>query len=125
MNDIGEWAQKVIEGAKALGLDVVEMIQEGFSVGGLFQLLYALVKTAELVVVGPGRGAEKKVIVLAVLEKLKKDHDLVRRIDDAIKLPAYLEPLDGIVINALLPVLVDGIVALLNLLGAWKNEPAG
>ncbi len=120
--DPGErWAEEVLQTAEAIGADVLALIRSpgGWNLGTVGAVLTRIIQAAELVITGPGRGAERKAAVRAVLRKLDQRYRWRDALDAAIKLPKALEWADDLIMPAFESAAIELVVAVLNLTHAW------
>ena len=81
--------------------------------------LGTLIREAEAIY-GEGRGADKHELVRTVWNELDAKYGLLDKLDEAVKLPFWLEPFDGAVMKLGIDMIISGLVAVFNQFGWGK-----
>lgn len=84
------------------------------TISSLADFIDQMVRTVEVFLPGRGQGALKHAELIAAFGVLDKKYGIIDKIDLAIKLPFYLEPVDGPVIRLIVDVLIKGAVTFAN-----------
>ena len=88
----------------------------------IMNILIGIIRSTEAAFIGiSGAGPDKAAIVKEIWNELDAKYHLVDRLDEAIKLPYWLEPFDGMAIRKGLGMLITAIVTALNQMGVFKH----
>ena len=110
------WASEVIAIMGEVGTDFAAILAPPFSMSELYDLLTDLVQATEVVVRGPGQGADKFTVVEEVLDELDDVYHWRAALAAAMHLPGWL---GSRIIGALDSVVIGLIVRMLNRFGVW------
>lgn len=120
MGEVNQWVEQIIAKAEQMGRGVSALITGPLSLREITELVTILVAAAELVLTGPGLGADKKAAVKAVLAELEERYQYRKRVDSLIKLPVPLEWVDDLLLPILEGLAIDMVVAVLNVWHLWQ-----
>ncbi|RQW92810.1 MAG: hypothetical protein EHM79_00345 [Geobacter sp.] len=113
------YLEKILVTLDETKADWRELFNPPFSVKEVLELLKDLIQVAESVITSPGSGEDKHAVVKEAFLYLDEQYQLVDKMDDAIKLPFYLEPFDGKLIRAAIDLLIVAMVKVFNAT-IWK-----
>jgi hypothetical protein len=119
---MSEYLEKILADAEQLHGSWDQLFAPPFKVQEVLTLISVLVRTAEDLIPDPGTGQQKSALVMEAWKYLDGKYHLIDRLDEAIKLPFFLEPFDGMVLRTgMESVVIPLVVTMANLLGWGKR----
>jgi hypothetical protein len=115
-----QWGDKILEKIAEAGVDLHALFSGPFSFRELLEAVRVLVDAAELVMDGP-TGRDKHAAVLHVFNTMEERHQWKRKLDDAIKLPFFLEQIDNQGIDLAIGWLIESAVGWLQTTMGWGS----
>lgn len=107
-------AHAIIDAVERLASEVGAFAKGELSLSSLSDLIDEMVRAAQVIVPERGQGALKHVEVVAAFEYLDRKYGIIDKIDAAVPLPFYLEPLDGPVFKLVIDVMIKSTVTFAN-----------
>jgi hypothetical protein len=98
---------------------VEPLFDGGITFKDVWTALGTLIHEAEAIY-GAGQGADKHELVRAVWNELDVKYGLLDKLDEAVKLPFWIEPFDRTVMKLGIDMMISGLVAVFNQFGWGK-----
>ncbi len=118
-----EKANEILATAGIVVGNIDELLSpKDFNLLQVWEILTAIIRSTEEVYSGISKaGSEKHLIVKEIWNELDEKYHIIDRIDDAIKLPWWIESFDGKVIRFMIDQLISLVVTTLNQTGVFKH----
>jgi hypothetical protein len=114
-------AEEIISASRGTITKIHDLFSGAFNLNEIYEVLVALVQSAEAMLAVSGMGAMKHKAVKEVFDQLDAQYGLIDKLDAAIRLPFWAEPFDGKVLRVAVNLLISLIVTSLNATGVFKH----
>ncbi len=116
-------ANELLLAAETVQKDITTLLSiKALNPVDVLNILVGIIRSTEAAFAGiSGAGPDKVAIVKEIWTELDEKYKLVDRLDEAIKLPFWLEPFDSVAIRKGMDMLITAIVTALNQTGVFKH----
>ncbi len=116
-------ANELLLAAETVQKDITTLLSvKSLNPVDIMNILIGIIRSTEAAFTGiSGAGADKAAIVKEIWNELDQKYHLVDMLDEAIKLPFWLEPFDSVAIRKGMDMLITAIVTALNQTGVFKH----